>query len=136
SAPAALAQTPTPTPILTDTLTGSGSQHNTTVEPDTFASGSTIVAVSQVGRFFDGGSSAIGFARSADNGASWTSGLLPGVTTATTPVAGPYDRATDPSVAYDARHNVWMVSALALTNTASGPTGSAVLTSRSTDGGR
>src|SRR4029078_8639644 len=42
---------------------------------------------------------------------------------------------TDPSVAYDARHNVWMVSTLALVNTASGPTGKAALTSRSTNGG-
>ena len=132
SAPAAFAQTPTITPILTDPLTGGGSQHKTTVEPDTFAFGSTIAAVSQVGRFFDGGSSAIGFATSTDNGATWTSYLLPGITTA---AGGTYDRATDPSVAYDALHKVWLVSTLALTNTASGPTGSAVLTSRTTNGG-
>jgi hypothetical protein len=128
SAPAALAQTP----IVNDPLAGGGSQHMTAVEPDTYAFGATIVAATQVGRFFDGGSSGIGFATTTNNGASWTSGLLPGITTA---AAGPYDRATDPSVAYDERHKVWMVSTLALTNTASGPTGSAVLTSRSTDGG-
>ncbi len=29
-------------------------------------------------------------------------------------VGGPYDRATDPSVAYDARHHVWMISSLAI----------------------
>ncbi|MGH8880533.1 MAG: sialidase family protein, partial [Stackebrandtia sp.] len=47
-----------------------------------------------------------------------------------------YDRVSDPSVAYDARHNVWMVSSLAIVNLAGGGTnGRAVLTSRSTDGG-
>src|SRR5919204_337785 len=105
----------------------------TVVEPDTFSFGSTIVAAAQSGRFFDGGSSGIGWSTSTNNGVSWTSGTLPGITKFTNP-AGPYDRATDPSVAYDARHNVWLVSTLALTDT-SGVSGRAVLTSRSTDGG-
>src|SRR4029450_11630390 len=39
-----------------------------------------------------------------------------------------------PAVAFDSRHNVWMISSLALTDT-SGVVGAAVLTSRSTDGG-
>ena len=52
--------------------------HQTEVEPDTFANGSTIVAAYQVGRIYDGGACAIGFATSTNNGASWTSGLLPG----------------------------------------------------------
>ena len=50
-------------------------------------------------------------------------------------VAGAYDRVSDPSVAYDAAHNVWLVSSFALLDTPSGPSGRAVLTSRSTDGG-
>ena len=123
-----------PTQILSDpftTTTGPGSQHQTIVEPDTFASGSTIVAVAQVGRFFDGGSSANGFSTSTNNGATWVSGILPGITTA---AGGTYDRATDPSIAFDASHGVWLASSLALRNTSSGPTGAAVLTSRSTDG--
>ena len=54
--------------------------HQTLVEPDTFANGSTIVAAYQVGRIFDGGACAIGFATSPNNGATWTSGLLAGIT--------------------------------------------------------
>src|SRR5205823_12758457 len=50
--------------------------HHTEVEPDTFSNGSTIVATFQVGRIFDGGACAIGFATSTNNGATWTSGLL------------------------------------------------------------
>ncbi|HEX6712097.1 MAG TPA: sialidase family protein [Thermoleophilaceae bacterium] len=130
----ATSATAAPTQILPDefnTTTGPGSQHQTVVEPDTFANGSTIVAVAQVGRFFDGGSSANGFSTSTDNGATWVHGILPGITTA---AGGSYDRATDPSIAFDADHGVWLASSLALRNTSSGPTGAAVLTSRSTDG--
>lgn len=109
--------------------------HHTEVEPDTFSSGSTIVAAFQVGRIFDGGACAIGFATSTNNGASWTSGLLPNITKWTVSQGtGPYDRATDAAVAFDARHNTWMVSSLALTETG-GVKGVAVLTSLSTDGG-
>src|ERR1051326_234336 len=79
--------------------------HHTEVEPDTFSNGSTIVAAFQVGRIFDGGACAIGFATSTNNGSTWTSGLLPGITKWTTP-AGTNDRATDASVAFDAAHNV------------------------------
>src|SRR5256714_1086207 len=121
------------TQIFADPFTNATSQHKTVVEPDTFSFGSTIVAAAQSGRFFDGGSSGIGWSTSTNNGVSWTSGTLPGITKFTNP-AGPYDRATDPSVAYDARHNVWLVSTLALTDT-SGVLGKAVLTSRSTNGG-
>src|SRR5215467_5595752 len=54
--------------------------HHTEVEPDTFSNGSTIVATFQVGRIFDGGACAIGFATSTNNGSTWTTGLLPGIT--------------------------------------------------------
>jgi hypothetical protein len=107
--------------------------HHTEVEPDTFSNGSTIVAAFQVGRIFDGGACAVGFATSTNNGASWTNGLLPGITR-WTPTTGPNDRATDPSVAYDAAHNVWLISSLTLLE-AGGVHGNAVVTSRSTDGG-
>jgi len=110
----------------------STTNHQTQVEPDTFANGSTIVAAYQVGRIFDGGACAIGFATSTDNGASWTSGLLPAITKWA--AGGPNDRATDPSVAYDARHNAWLVSSLTLLE-AGGVHGNAVVTSRSIDGG-
>ena len=107
-------------------------QPPTEVEPDTFSNGSTIVAAFQVGRIFDGGACAIGFATSTNNGATWTSGLLPGITKCSG--SGPNDRATDASVAYDARHNVWLISSLTLLE-AGGVHGNAVVTSRSTDGG-
>src|SRR5256714_15673166 len=73
--------------------------HHTEVEPDTYSNGSTIVSTFQVGRIFDGGACAIGFATSSDNGTSWTSGLLPGITKWTG--GGTNDRATDASVAFD-----------------------------------
>src|SRR5439155_8333992 len=106
--------------------------HQTEVEPDTFSNGSTIVAAFQVGRIFDGGSCAIGFATSTNNGSTWTNGLLPGITKWSG--GGPNDRATDPSVAFDARHNVWLISSLTLLE-AGGVHGNSVVTSRSTDGG-
>src|SRR4029079_9759452 len=68
------------TQIATDPFSNTTSQHRTIVEPDTFSFGSTIVATAQLGRFFDGGSSDIGFATSTNNGATWTSGSLPGIT--------------------------------------------------------
>src|SRR4051794_28877746 len=128
---AASAQTQT---ILTDPVASGGAgQHRSVVEPDNYAFGATIVAAAQVGRVFDGGADRIGWATSTDNGATWTSGILPGLTTA---AGGGYNRATDPAVAYDARHGVWLISTLGLLNTSSGPNGAAVLTSRSLDGGQ
>jgi hypothetical protein len=126
-------------PFTAATCTASNTTyHHTEVEPDTFSSGATIVATFQVGRVFDGGSCDIGFATSTNNGGSWTAGCLPGITKFTINVpncvlttAGLYDRVSDPAVAFDARHNVWLISSLALLGTS----GAAVLTSRSTDGG-
>lgn len=124
------------TRLSTDPYTNSTSQHATEVEPDTYAFGSTIVSAVQVGRFNNGGSSNIGFATSTNGGSSWTSGFLPGTTTFATP-PGTYDRLSDPSVAYDAAHNVWLISYLGLVgaNPSVVPTAPAVLVSRSTDGG-
>jgi BNR repeat-like domain len=116
------------TGLSTDPYTNTSSQHATEVEPDTFAAGSTIVSDFQVGRFFDGGSSNIGWARSTDGGSTWTKGFLSGITTF---AGGSFSRVSDPTVAYDASHGVWMLASLALTGT----TGSTVLVSRSTDGG-
>ena len=100
-------------PFTHTTCTASATtNHQTEVEPDTFSSGSTIVSAFQVGRIYDGGACAIGVATSTDNGATWTSGLLPGITKYWG--SGPNDRATDASVAYDAAHNVWLVSSLTL----------------------
>src|SRR5207244_12252060 len=84
--------------IATDPFTNASSQHKTVVEPDSFFFGSTGVAAAQSGRFTDGGASGIVLARAVDNGASYTSGPLPGVTVCRTP-PGRFDRASDPAVA-------------------------------------
>jgi hypothetical protein len=120
--------------ILSDPFTTQGGcQHKTVVEPDTFSGGSTIVAVAELGLCTDGGATGIGFATSTNNGVSWTSGALPGITRYTSP-PGPYDEAAAPSVAFDARHNVWIAVSVGLQTTTS-QTGAAVLASRSTNGG-
>ncbi len=118
--------------LSTDPFTNPDSQHKTEVEPDTFAFGNTIVSAFQVGRFFNGGASDIGFATSSNGGKTFTSGFLPGTTVNSTP-AGPYLRTSDASVAFDARHNVWIISYLGIKNP-SGPID--VDVSRSTDGGK
>ena len=117
--------------IATDPFTNATSQHATIVEPDTYSFGSTIIATAQMGRFTDGGASDIGVSVSTNNGLSWTAQALPGTTVYSSP-AGPYARISDPSVAYDAAHNVWMVSGLALDANLNG---AAVTLNRSTNGG-
>jgi hypothetical protein len=125
------------TRVSTDPYTNAASQHRTGVEPDTFAFGSTpatstIVSAFQVGRVFGGGSANIGWARSADGGATWTTNrFLPGTTTVANP-AGPYSAISDPAVAFDARHNVWLISSLGIRSNGINQ----VVTSRSTNGGQ
>ncbi|MET8845963.1 sialidase family protein [Amycolatopsis sp. NPDC004625] len=117
------------TQVSTDPFTDAQAQHRTEVEPDTFAFGSTIVSAFQVGRVSGGGSSDVGFATSTDGGATWTQGFLPGTTANT---GGPCGQISDAAVAFDAKHNVWLISSLGVNC----PTGEPVLTSRSTDGGK
>ena len=119
------------TQISADPFTNASSQHATEVEPDTFAHGKTILAATQAGRFFDGGASDLAWAISKDAGATWTNGVLPGVTKYQG--GGPYDRVSDPSVAYDASHHVWLIAGLALSETPN-VRGAAVVVSRSSDG--
>ncbi len=88
-------------------------QHETQVEPDSFTFGRTTVAVFQTGRRFAGASSNIAFATSRDDGATWRGGELPGIT-ALAPRPGSATAASDPVVAYDAAHGVWLASSLAL----------------------
>ncbi len=116
--------------VSSDPFTNSTSQHKTQLEPDTYSFGSTIVSAFQSGRFFDGGSSDNGWATSTDNGTTWHNGFLPGTTVYATP-PGKYDRISDPAVSYDAKHNTWVISGLALI----GSNGAAVLVNQSTDGG-
>jgi hypothetical protein len=108
---------------------GAPAQHATIAEPDTFAHGGTVVAAYQVGRFRDGGAVSIGWATSADAGRTWRSGILPSLTVASEP-GGPWQRASDPVVAYDSVHGVWLIASLAFTPRQA----TAVVVSRSTDG--
>jgi hypothetical protein len=120
--------------ISSDPYTNTTSEHRTMVEPDTYSFGSTIVSAIQSGRFSNGGSSNIGWATSTNNGVSWTNGFLPGTTVYATP-AGSYSAISDPTVAYDAAHNTWIVASLSLTISGSTDLGAAVLISQSTNGG-
>jgi BNR repeat-like domain/RTX calcium-binding nonapeptide repeat (4 copies) len=108
-----------------DTFTDEEGQHQTQVEPSSFAAGRTIVTAFQSGRKVDGGASGIGFATSKDGGAHWRSGFLP---TASSPT-GDEPSPSDPVVAYDAQHGTW------LTGTVAEPESRVrVLVSRSRDG--
>lgn len=104
-------------------------QHATEVEPHVLANGSTLVAAFQTGRIRNGGATDIGWATSRDGGLTWTHGFLPGLTTGEG--SGLYDAASDPVVAYDAKHAVWMIASLPLSATIATP---AVAVSRSSDG--
>src|SRR4051794_13181260 len=99
--------------LSVDAFKDPASQHETAVEPDSFAWGSMVVAAFQVGRFKSGASDGIGFATSKNAGRTWTTGMLPGLTVQTRP-AGTWIRASDPSIAYDAVHGVWLTATLVL----------------------
>jgi hypothetical protein len=107
----------------------SPAQHASIAEPDTFAWGNTVVAAFQSGRFRDGGAVNTGWATSRDGGRTWRSGVLPSLTRASVP-AGPWDRASDPVVAYDSVHGTWLIASLALRPA----NAAAVVVSRSADG--
>jgi hypothetical protein len=115
--------------INSDPFTNTTSNHKTQVEPGSFAFGNTIVSAEQSGRFFDGGASDISFSTSTDSGQTWSRGTLPA--TVNSVPAGPYARTSDVSVAYDRKHNVWMMSYLGIKT----PNTADVAVSRSTDGG-
>jgi len=113
------------TQLSEDTFTDTPSQHATEVEPGTFSYGSTIVSAFQVARIYSGGGADIGFATSTNGGATWTNGYLPGITIYQ---GGTKSAASDAAVAYDALHNVWLISTLPIGNNTS------VAVSRSSDG--
>src|SRR6476646_7987562 len=108
-APAAGANVPL-TQVSSDPFSNQSSQHATELEPDTYASGSTVVTAFQTGRFFNGGATDIGFATSTDGGVSWTDGQLPGLTATAGTTGSPFERVSDASVAFDATHGTWLVS--------------------------
>lgn len=122
------------TRVSTDPFANPTSQHATEVEPDTFAANGTVVATFQVGRFFNGGATDIGFVRSGDGGATWGApGFLADTTFSAGFATSEFERVSDASVAYDAAHGVWLISSIPLRPDTSVPT---VFVNRSTDDGR
>ena len=123
-------------PISTDKFTNSDSTHRTEVEPASFSWGSTIVTAFHVARrpgSIGWGSADVGYATSINGGTTWQYGYLPGLTK--NYKSGTFGAAADPSVAYDAKHGVWMISTLPLVglNSSSGKIGD-VAVSLSSDG--
>jgi hypothetical protein len=123
------------TKISSDPFTVGPGQHATEVEPHVVSHGSTLVAAFQTGRIPPNlspgaGATDIGWATSTDGGTTWSHGFLPQLTKGEG--TGPYDAVSDPAVAYDAKHNVWMIASLPISTTMQTP---AVVVSRSTDGG-
>ena len=104
-------------------------QHSTIAEPDSFAWGTRSLRRSSRGASVDGGAVNTGWATSRDGGRTWRSGVLPSLTQASVP-AGPWDRASDPVVAYDFVHGTWLITSLALRPT----NAAAVVVSSSPDG--
>src|SRR5690349_3505886 len=122
--------------ISLDKFTNTDSVHRTEVEPDTASWGSTIVSAFHVARrpgSVGWGSGDVGFATSTDAGLTWKFGYLPGLTV--NYKAGTYGAAADPSVAFDAKHGVWMISTLPLVGLGPGSSKIGdVAVSRSRDG--
>jgi hypothetical protein len=112
--------------VSVDPYKNRDSQHETAVEPDSFAYGGVIVSAYQVARRENGGAANIGTAVSRDGGRTWQRALLAGITVN---AGGTQTAASDPTVAYDATHGTWLVGALTLQQG-----GSHVLASRSSDG--
>ena len=121
------------TQVSSDPFTNSTSQHATELEPDTFAWGNTVVGAFQTGRFVNGGATDIGWARSGDGGRTWTHDFLPGITATSGIGTGTFNAVSDASVAYDAKHAVWLISSIPITAGGAVPN---VLVSRSTDDGQ
>ena len=112
--------------LSVDPYVNTDSQHETAVEPDDFAYGDTVVAAFQIGRRAGGASANVGTAVSNDGGRTWQRGYLNGLTVN---AGGLESAASDPSVAYDAVHGVWLVGTLTIHTG-----GSHVFVSRSNDG--
>jgi hypothetical protein len=100
--------------ISRDPFRGPPGQHETGVAPQAAAHGSVVVAGFQIGRISEGGAVAMGWASSRDEGRTWSSGIIGGLTRVREP-RGRFERAAGPSVAYDSAHGVWLVAARAYT---------------------
>ena len=115
--------------LSTDTLTNPDGQHATELETSAASSGSNIVVSFEVARGNGhGGGADIGFATSTDAGTTWNSGFLSGLTTV---MGGTATATGNASVAYDAKHSVWLIET-GLVNF--NPLSTAIVVVRSLDG--
>lgn len=115
-----------------DVASQPGSETDTVVEPDVAVSPKNpniAIAAAHDSRFADGGAVDISVAWTADGGASWHHRPVKGITTAT---GGPYDRASDPVVAFGPDGTAYL--SVLLIDVTKCPSAVAVL--RSTDGGQ
>ena len=108
-----LAETTPLAVVSEDPYTNPKTYHQTQVEPDAAAFGSTIVSVFQSGRSYRCGASNIGWSVTRDAGMAWTDGFLPKTTLHATP-PGIWKRASDPAIAYDAKHGIWLAQGLGI----------------------
>src|SRR5947208_3623496 len=109
-------------------------QRDTTVEPSIAvnpADPRNAVTVYQEGRINAAGDEDNGFAATFDGGRTWTFGNLPRLTTA---VGGPWDRASDPVVAFGPDGTAYANSLVFDVGNEASPSGVAV--NVSTDGGK
>lgn len=119
--------------ISMDPFTNVPAAHATEVESDNFAFGQTMIGVFQVGRYQDSnaGSTDIGWSTTNNGGKTWSFGFLPGITSGRGHL---YVRVTDPAVAYDAKHRVWMIVSLPRGTSRGQTTYLVPIVSRSSDG--
>jgi len=103
-------------------------QHATEVEPVMVANGDTIVSAFQVGRFHGAGSDNVGWATSKDGGRSWKHGFLDGITTV---AGGTWPAVSLPVIAYDRKHQQYLVAMMPFD---ADQNGRGVLVGRSSDG--
>ena len=119
--------------VSADPFTNASAQHATEVEPDTVTAGREVMSVFQVGRISSGCADDMGWAFSGNGGRTWRHGFMPGLTKVSRP-AGPFDRVSDPTVAYDSRAREWIAASLDCNNP--GPQTPAVSVSISANGVR
>ncbi len=101
----------TPTRVNNDLLPpGNATNPWSQAEPDIDVNPfneNNIVAVYQESRFRDGGARALNYATSMDGGLSWVEGSLPNLTQE---LGGPWERASDPWVAFGPDNRVYYVT--------------------------
>lgn len=122
----------TPVRVNNDLLPpGGGAQAETQAEPYLAVNPENsdhLIAVYQESRFANGGARTLNYSVSFDGGATWTEGILPGLTVASN---GPWQRASDPWVTFGPNNRVYYISLLFNQSTPD----NAIGVSTSTDGG-